>query len=113
MRRKFGASWGQHVALGHLKGENNPRGRQGTSKEGGVGVFPRMTVAVLNQKLLFSPPLWGTILVNFVFFSTGFFTITDFGDDGSAAGGRVKSAVFFLGLFGFFCSQFGHFLCFF
>ena len=48
-----------------------------------------------------------------VFFKLDFFTITDFGDDGSAADGRVKSAVFFPGLFGFFCFHLGSFLVFF
>ena len=38
----------------------------------------------------------------FVFFQLDFFTITGFGDDGSGADGRVKSAGFYLGLFGFF-----------
>ena len=46
------------------------------------------------------------------------FTITDFGDTGSAAGGRVESAGFFLGLFElfvfrFFVSTKVHFLVFF
>ena len=49
----------------------------------------------------------------FCFFLTRSFSMADFGDDGSIAGGRVKSAVFFLGLFGFFCPHVGRFLYFF